>query len=73
MPLNAPVATLTSSLSHMVPRMLSLTVVASPALLNASAMACTRGVSWPSSSPMKVCLPATPARIEPGARSTPPT
>ncbi len=73
MPERAPVATLISSLSHIVPTMLSLTSVGSPAPLNSAAMRSTRAVRLPSSSPMIVSLPLVPATTSPGDSSTPPT
>ncbi len=73
MPDSAPVAVLTSSLSQMVPVMLSLTVVFSPARSNSAATRCTRSLMPPSGSPISVSLPCTPARTTPGARNTPPT
>ena len=72
MPASAPVATLISSLSHIVPMMLALTSVGRPARLKVSAMRVARGVMLPSSSPMYVYLPWVPAITCPGASSTPP-
>ena len=73
MPLSAPVETLISSLSHMVPTMLSLTVVVRPAALKVAAMRCARSLMRPSSSPIRVSLPAVPLMMWPGASITPPT
>ena len=72
MPLSAPVATLTSSLSHIVPMMLGLTVVIKPARLKVSAMRLARSVMPPPSSPMCVSLPCVPTMMWPSASITPP-
>ena len=73
MPLSAPVETLTSSLSHIVPTMLSLTRQTSPARSNSARIASARALIEPSSSPIRVSLPAVPALTRPGASITPPT
>ncbi len=72
MPDSAPVATLISSLSHIVPMMLVLTSVASPARVNVVAIRVARSVMRPSSSPMNVSFPSVPAITWPGPSSTPP-
>src|SRR5664280_275404 len=56
MALSAPVATLMRSLSHLIPTMLSVGVVARLAFVNAAASCARRGVICPSSSPMRVRL-----------------
>ena len=73
MPLSAPVATLTSSLSHTTPMIRSLAVVSSPAAENASAILRTLSDSVPSGSPIWVALPSTPATTRPGLVMMPPT
>ena len=71
-PLSAPVATFTSSLSHITPRISVEAVQASPAASKAAVMARMRGVRSPESSPMIVRLPRVPAITSPGAVMTPP-
>jgi hypothetical protein len=72
-PVSAPVATLTSNLSHIVPTMLSLTVVASPAALNGCGNRRHAGCDVAVELADEGRLAATPDSMCPGLRSTPPT